>query len=132
MNQFIDMTKQNINRWSQTKFPTEENDAIGRPKAIGYQNISISWTDNYWGGLVGSNHTCSLIDGSVGSGLVYYSIGYKKECENYGTTTIPSYGPSVHEFYWWMRVKDFYVKQYTCHCRTSISFKYSLIFLLLK
>ena len=121
-----------FNRWSQTNFPTEENDSSEKVTAEGHQNISISWTDNFWGGLVGSNNQCTLFEGSIGSGLVYYSIAFKKECGEYGVSTMPSYRSSVHEVYWWMRVKDFYVRQKTCHYRTTLSIKYFFISLLFK
>ena len=121
-----------FNRWSQTYSPSEDPDIKGNKEAIGYQKISISWTNNYWGGLVSSSHECTAFDGSVGIDLVYYAIGYKKSCGNYGISTLPSYDPDAHEVFLWMRVKDFYVRQITCHHSRLGFLKYSFVYLLLK
>ena len=98
------------NRWSQKLFPTEEEDEIGKETAEGYENISISWTDNHWGGLVTSYQECTQLEGSIGSNDVYYSLGFKKKCGNYQNDVIPAYELSAHEVYLWMRVKAFYFR----------------------
>lgn len=54
--------------WRQTSNPT--NSAVS-----GYEPISISSTDNYWGGLEYNTGSSSYIDGSVNHGNWFYSVG---------------------------------------------------------
>ena len=70
------------NRWRQNKAPQEEwlGDGDGSLNATGYEEISISWRDYNWGGLVRQNAnansiTSCYIDGSTNHGNWYYAIG---------------------------------------------------------
>lgn len=73
------------NRWKQSERPQDDNLADGNSdaKATGYEAISISWSGNDWGGLtLSTTPDSTYIDGSVGSGKWYYSIGAKKAYKN--------------------------------------------------
>lgn len=58
------------NRWKQTSNPTVTSEAV-----TGYEAISITWTEQSWGGLCKSSSADTFVDGSVGSGSWYYAIG---------------------------------------------------------
>ncbi len=59
------------NQWKQTSNPATTNNTIS-----GYQAVSISWTDNAWGGIALSSTTAStFIDGSPGTGTWFYALG---------------------------------------------------------
>ena len=66
-------------RWRQTKNPVLEAEVSGQI-ADGYEAVSITWTNMYWGGLVRSyQSTNTLLDGSAGkTSYWYYSIGALK------------------------------------------------------
>jgi len=61
------------NRWKQTNFPLWEPD--NNTAAIGFEAISLTWTDNNFGGLFRSTLTETLFDGSIGNGYWYYAVG---------------------------------------------------------
>ena len=67
------------NRWRQSKNPVLDTEVSGQI-SVGYEAISISWTDVGWGGLVRSYQSGNtLLDGSAGRiGNWYYSIGAQK------------------------------------------------------
>ena len=59
------------NQWKQTSNPATTYNTIS-----GYQAVSISWTDNAWGGIAKSSTTAStFIDGSPGTGTWFYALG---------------------------------------------------------
>ncbi len=59
------------NQWKQTSNPATANNTIS-----GYQAVSISWSDNAWGGIAKSSTTAStFIDGSPGTGTWFYALG---------------------------------------------------------
>ena len=59
------------NQWKQTSNPATVNNTIS-----GYQAVSISWSDNAWGGIAKSSTTAStFIDGSPGTGTWFYALG---------------------------------------------------------
>ena len=93
-----------FNRWKQTNFPLNEVDYEQYPLAKGYENVSISWTDYSWGGLLKSNDGCSLLEGSIGTFNWFYAIGTKKNCAQYGIEDFPGPGTHVHTVYLWMKV----------------------------
>ena len=70
--------KRNI--WKQTSNPNSET-------IKGYEAISIDYSENYWGGLEPDTGGNTYMDGSVGHGNWYYSIGSKV---NYSSNSIPS------------------------------------------
>lgn len=58
------------NRWVQTSNPLKTSESVS-----GYKKIKLSWEDNGFKGLAKSNYGKTLLDGSVGSGNWFYSIG---------------------------------------------------------
>jgi len=66
------------NRWRQSLNPLYDNE-VANQKATGYEPISISWTGEYWGGLVRTTLSSAsfpcLIDGSAGNERWWYAIG---------------------------------------------------------
>lgn len=101
------------NQWKQTLNPLEEIEELGK-SVLGYEDVSISWNQNSWGGLVRSTSTVTLLDGSVGEGSYFYAIGLKDVWSNYGS--IPTYGSTnTDEVNLWVRVFGFGVEDYyTC------------------
>lgn len=94
------------NRWKQSEKPQDENIANGNTDATatGYEAISISWSDNYWGGLTLSTSSSTYIDGSVGSGYWCYAIGTKVPYQ----TGMPSSNSSVSgSVDLWVRIDDY-------------------------
>ena len=69
------------NRWIQKKNPLNQSDSI----VEGYKPINISWIGRYWGGLVLSSHSDTLIDGSAGYSNYWYSIGALISHQNFNT-----------------------------------------------
>jgi len=68
-----------FNRWKQSYLPYDDIEILGN-KAIGYEPVSISWSERKWGGLVRSNYPDrTTIDGSAGHSNWYYSIGTIKD-----------------------------------------------------
>ena len=98
--------KKGYNRWKQNIFPTEQPYDNSMEVVPGYFNISTTWTWNSWGGLARSPCQCVLLDGSIGSGFWFYSIGHKGNCDSYYNTTFPGPTGRVTKVYLWMRIKD--------------------------
>ncbi|EAX98829.1 hypothetical protein TVAG_409670 [Trichomonas vaginalis G3] len=73
-----------FNWWRQSLSPTiqtEDNlqNETGTPLVLGYENISVKFTTNNWGGLsLSKRENESYINGDVSPGFWFYSIG------NYG------------------------------------------------
>ena len=99
-----------FNWWRQSKLPYDETEKEGMGHADGYENVSISMTDNYWGGLVKQGislitekedcgYECSFIEGSVGDAQYYYSIGLRKPI-----ATVPAENTWVTDVYLWIRI----------------------------
>ena len=89
-----------FNHWKQTNFPLDER--INKIPE-GYLNISNTWIDKAFGGLIYNGH-CSLLKGSVNS-LWYFAIGTIYNCNNYGVYHMP--GPEDNFFktvQLWMKV----------------------------
>ena len=95
--------KNGYNRWKQTNFPLNEKDNTTKSTAEGYEPIHISFTEQYWGGLLKSGDSCALIEGSIGSTNWWYTIGYKRRCHRSYIHVFPGPGKTVNEVYWWMR-----------------------------
>lgn len=62
-----------FNEWKQTSNPVES------PTVEGYQPIDITWTSEYWGGLVKSSDPRTFVEGSVDHPWWFYSIGSNTE-----------------------------------------------------
>lgn len=86
------------NRWRQTSNPL-----LAKQSVTGYSAISISMTENNWGGLALSSTkgTSTIIDGSPGVETWYYAIGQQTAYQG----GIPANNPSVQEVYLWIRIK---------------------------
>lgn len=86
------------NRWRQTSNPL-----LAKQSVTGYSAISISMTENNWGGLALSSTkgTSTIIDGSPGAETWYYAIGQQTAYQG----GIPANDPSVQEVYLWVRIK---------------------------
>ena len=124
--QFSDVS--GYNWWRQSIFPLfeDDNESIGTT-VTGYEDVSISWRNNYWGGLA---HTVrniggcinSLLDGSIKSGLYFYTIGNNNCNTNYPNTTPSNEDPGASEVTLWMRVFQFgYNSCRVCKRGNSIS-----------
>ena len=101
------------NRWKQTDFPTKNKEKVGVSPVKGYENVSISWNIQYWGGLSVSLSPTSLLDGSIGNYYFWFSICYLKNVGDYDDK-MP--GPSlIHEVILWMRVSDIFFPTYANH-----------------
>ena len=59
------------NRWKQSSNFTKET-------IKGYEAVSCSWTNNYWGGLEPDTGNHTWVDGSVNHGNWYYAIGSRE------------------------------------------------------
>ncbi|MCP3959345.1 MAG: DUF4082 domain-containing protein [bacterium] len=59
-----------VNEWKQSSDPVTTQESVQ-----GYEAVDISWTGQYWGGLAKSSNPSTFIDGSVGHGHWWYSIG---------------------------------------------------------
>ena len=86
------------NRWRQTSNPL-----LAKQSVTGYSAISISMTENNWGGLALSSTkvTSTIIDGSPGVETWYYAIGQQTAYQG----GIPANNPAVQEVYLWIRIK---------------------------
>ncbi|MEM9455121.1 MAG: sulfatase-like hydrolase/transferase [Myxococcota bacterium] len=73
-----------VNEWKQSSNPATTTERVD-----GYEAVDISWTDNHWGGLARSSRAETFIDGSVGHGNWWYSIGSNIA---YGNDQVP--GPN--------------------------------------
>ena len=122
------------NRWLQSNFPLDEVESSGKAQVTGFKNISCDWNYNSWGGLVKTDLSdCSLIDGSVGHGHVFYSIGFKQNCGNYGKTNFPSFNDTATEFFFWVRVKNIYLGDFHSHlsCQKSCNLNIYIIIIII-
>ena len=122
------------NRWLQSNFPLEEEDTWGKTQADGFINISCDWNYNLWGGLVKTDLSdCSLIDGSFGHGFVFYSIGFKQNCGQYGITNFPSFNDTATEVFLWVRVKNIYLGDFHSHlsCQKSCNLNIYIIIIII-
>ena len=116
--QFSDI--KGFNRWKQTNFPLNEenNNNIG-DKVEGYENISISWTENRWGGLaktVLKNGACvpCLLDGTIKHPNYFYTIG-NYGCNGGYLTSSPANNDDTNEVALWIRVQPIHVNiPFTC------------------
>ena len=99
-----------FNRWKQTNFPLNESDDLIEKTAEGFENISCTWTTNYWGGLQTGNR-CSLLEGSAGHRDWYYAIGPVRNCEDW-SRCVPGPGRCVYTVYLWMRIPDIILLHY--------------------
>ena len=106
------------NRWKQSKYPLDDNETQGN-KAIGFEEISIAWRNNYFGGLVRSSYICSILDGSAGDSLWYYAIGTYRNCDNAYLNSIPGPTGSTTGVRLWMRIY-FDNKPNTCFNRKRL------------
>lgn len=87
----------NYNRWKQTNNPCNEYYELSDiPLFVeGYEEIEISWTDNYWGGLARQNSESTnifpcFLSGSIGHEDCFYAIGFSEVQQN----GVPSYNDS--------------------------------------
>lgn len=71
----------NYNRWKQTNSPTQEYISSAEGTVVtGYEAVSISWTDKYWGGLQRHNSSATAITnycyltGSIQNESWWYAI----------------------------------------------------------
>ena len=108
------------NWWRQSIFPLyeDDNESIGS-NVTGYEDVSIRWRDNNWGGLahtVREHRGCipSLLDGSIKITNFYYTIGNNNCYGGYPKLTPSNTGPGVNEVTLWMRVSSF--DKISCHC----------------
>ena len=94
------------NRWKQLLLPF--NDFETTTSAKGYTEISCSWKEQYWGGLVRSSRSTQiLLDGSAGHINWFYSIGVISPAEYYPKFPGPSINNqviTVYEVYLWIRI----------------------------
>lgn len=126
------------NWWRQTNFPLYESTMSTAGKTVeGYENVSVSWTTNNWGGLartVEYNKKCtpSLLDGSIGIENYFYAIGNNGCTGAYVNNTPPNVNPGVSEAALWIRVsRIFYMKPTSyIYSRDMCSFMYYLIIIL--
>jgi len=102
------------NQWRQSLLPWEDTEVIGK-QAIGYTPINISWTNNFWGGLVKSNNhytqvynSLTLLDGSAGNDYWYYSIGCVRPSTNW-SPDIPGPSSRVKKAKLWLRLDNKYL-----------------------
>ena len=110
------------NRWYQTSNPLQENETVlsTSKKAEGYRPHTITWEDNYWGGLVSSSYDNVLLDGSTYHGYTFYSIGRTVIYEQYGIASFDNKNTRISIL--WVRVP--YIPFYTC--QTSFHIKINL------
>jgi len=92
--------KTGYNRWRQAKLPMNNPEVTGKT-AEGYTPIHIDWDGMYWGGLVLSSNTNTLLDGSSGTTHFWYSIG---ETSNSYKPNFPGPATVVNQCYLWIRV----------------------------
>lgn len=85
------------NRWKQTSNPITTEESV-----TGYDAVSITWGDYYWGGLCKSSSSSTFIDGAVNNSKWHYAIG-AHVAWNSG---IPSTSTPVDEVYLWVRIDN--------------------------
>ena len=93
------------NQWTQTSNPLEEQEtnSDGSRNAEGYKAISLTWSGNYFGGLVKSTNQYSLLDGSTYISDWWYAIGSNYDYQG----GVP--GPNnkvITKSQLWIRVKN--------------------------
>ena len=108
--------KSGLNWWRQSIFPLfeDDNSSIGTT-VTGYEPISISWTEEYWGGLA---HTVReykgcvpcLLDGSIRTNRFFYTIGNNNCNSMYPTSTPPNVNPGTTDVSLWMRIPSSFHK----------------------
>lgn len=87
------------NIWSQTINPVL-NPGISTTRPVaGYTPISVTYTDNLWGGLEQYTSSAAFLDGSIGSSNWYYAIG------SYAAWSggMPSYSPMSTNVQLWAK-----------------------------
>ena len=85
-----DLAGRNI--WRQTSHPTTA-------PVQGYEAIDVQFTTQHWGGLELSTSGSTYVDGSVGHGNWFYSIGSKQVWSG----GIPAHGPSAQRVALWVK-----------------------------
>jgi len=83
------------NIWSQESNPTAG-------PVTGYAALDIDYAHQRWGGLELSDAAATYLDGSVGHGSWFYSIGSQVPWNS----GIPSYGPAASRVALWVRPDD--------------------------
>ena len=90
-------------KWKQASFP------LNQPKTsdyvLGYENISIHFTDSDCGGLYCSNSESRLFD-SCRTSLTYYFIGFHVKHSEKWNYTFPVPKSELREMSLWMRIFD--------------------------
>ena len=111
--------------WRQSSFPLNEDDDSSIGKTVkGYENVSIKWTDNSWGGLAHSvleSYSCvpCLLDGTIGNSNYFYTIG-NYACNNYYLSSTPKNTGGSKSVTLLMRVTDSFLHEiYRITCKIS-------------
>jgi hypothetical protein len=116
------------NRWQQKNNPLEEVEKIdGQYFVEGYNPIKIDLNGSWWGGLVLSSFTCSLLDGSVGVSYWHYAIG-QLDCAYHEKYVMPSDFREVNKTLLWIRVGNY---RCTNNAANGIPFTKPLLFYVL-
>jgi len=89
------------NRWRQNLRPMDNPDVTGSV-ASGYSPIHIDWNEMYWGGLVLSSQSSTLLDGSCHTSHFWYSIG--ETSKTYSPGYPGPYPNIVTQCYLWVRI----------------------------
>jgi len=112
------------NRWRQSLNPINDIETNDKT-AIGYEAVHIDWTAKFWGGLVRSSSSYSLLDGSAGTSHWWYAIGVITNgySPNFPGPAIEglSDGTPVQEVYLWVRTTDM---------TSNAAYKFKLLFMI--
>ena len=114
------------NRWLQTSNPLYENEVNknGEQKAEGYEEIQISFPDNYWGGLVNSlSDKYVLLDGSTYIDYTFFSIGRLEIYGKYGLASFKNIETTISIL--WIRITS--LPFFTC--KKLMSLKHNILYI---
>ena len=118
------------NWWRQSIFPTLDYDNNKERKTVeGYENVSIAWFQNGWGGLaktslVAGGCVPSYLDGNIGIENWHYAIA-AYGCHHLYLNSIPSFGTSTNQVALWIRVNS--IPRPTCQAKQHLQLSFLFI-----